>query len=452
MRLRVALSLALAPALGAARSAEAASPRAPGPRATVTVARPAEALAKAQTFLEPAHPRPGTPVPPLLSLLDRLLHAPGAVATSSPAFVLLSGGGTAPVIELAAGKRDAADRALAAAAAALPRARPLPVPAGRDGAALVIGEPKQPELLALRDRAVIAILARPQREKPEDLTDPPALALLRAAPRPARPPPDLSGDTPPDAWLRADGTTGVDRVVGALWIGRTRLEARAALALDLAAGMLLGDLVAGSGARPLLGGLAPLAPVAEVTASLAPDAVAAAVAALELPPGSERTLTGAVHAVLTAGGSALVAFLVAPGAEKTLAATLANRRPHARTAPAASIQARGDGYVLASFLGGKDKAAVTRWLARPIAAASSSGAGAGEGARAAPVQLTATPIRALDALALLDKLNAGAFDRRPPAVPAELRALLASLGRLSAAFTFPPGEVRVELNVEQPGR
>src|SRR5579863_7484155 len=106
------VALVLAPAIARAGHSH--------PTATVTVPRPAATLARAQAFLTPDHPRPGGgPPAPLASLLDRLLHAPGAVATSSPAYILLARG-ESPVVELTTGRDEAADAALAGAAAAMP--------------------------------------------------------------------------------------------------------------------------------------------------------------------------------------------------------------------------------------------------------------------------------------------------------------------------------------------
>lgn len=362
--------VAAGPGSTAEKAKERAAPaRRPAerPDAVLVAPSPAAVLPElaALVHLSPRLGRELTRLSKLLGFdpLDPAALAVNGVDPAAPIYVWAPAPRAPLVAELTLGRPELADQALAALAAKKKACTKLPD--GIDGSGVFTGPADHPELVLLRRGNRLFVQAAHPRSTPSGVPDElPAIESAAIGHKPKRAPAGLGLDAP-NLWLVASGGEHVERIEGAAKLARGRLDVALRGWLGMAAGLIAGDL-AGTGrpGRRLLDGVLPALAGTETAVELVARVGAAGLAeSLDLAAlGADKAniASGEVHAVLTPGGSVLIALGMRDGAPPAKVELFS--RLLAERAEGASVRVieHGTGRVVTALFGAKDGADLER--------------------------------------------------------------------------------------------
>jgi hypothetical protein len=349
-----------------------------------------------------------------------------ALSADEPAYLWFTSERDPPVLELALAKPELVDDALLRAVKGVKGAVKI---ADRSG--LTIGDPSNPHLVAIREGQRLFVVFGPHRRAMSDPADPLAIKSAKLGSKPKKAPVIAASDPkPPDVWIHGD-TSRFERVTGAVWIDGSTIRAKVSLLLDMATGLIVGDMPGGDHSRPLLPAIGDLA-AAEMTAKLSYNGLAAFLPALGVPESGAKLFTGDIQAVLSPKGSLLLAMGIAPEGERDVktaieAAKTAKGKEPAFERAKQSVRSIGDTKVyLASIPGGDEGRLIDRI-----------------GGKKAAADEHATIWCKLDPR-VFEAFTRFVAENDPNAVAALQTAgteLLGGIRRADIDVTFPPGEI-----------
>lgn len=460
---------ASAPSARSARSARAPLPRLRRPTAVVTIPRLEDAIPRFRRLFEWAssHRAPkasGFDPSSILPRLDFDPWKPGAldavgIDAALPAYlwVGLAEGGV--VFELPVANTERCDAMIARVLERRGGVR-LPLEGRTDASGAYVSERKKTPYVVLREGKSVYFAVTSPRRSTEPAADPgPQIGLAaidsaKIGVKPKRPPPPVA-KRKKDAHLWFDGEgagNGVDRFTGAAWLDPGRITVDVDLGLDLAGGLLLGDLTGASSSRPLFSTRSTPKPALDATAHLSGSSMATALDALHLPPAYASQLTGDIHVLVSPGGTLLAAAVLRPdrsGADPAaIEAVLAKAKEQVRGIDLSIRAHRGERWLIGAISGldAKDfEASVMRDpdpapmppTAEPTRAPSSR----------APIDVTIDPTKLSDALEHLGKKDP-ALARTLRRAESSLGALIKDVASVHLQVRAPSGLVQTSLAIE----
>ncbi|MCK6547445.1 hypothetical protein L6R52_16470 [Myxococcota bacterium] len=302
------------------------------------------------------------------------------------------------VVELAVAKPKLVDEALSRAITKRKGARALPDGVAKRGAGFYVGVVERPRLAVQRRGNKLFVQLGNGRSGIGAADELLAIDVAQSAKQRPKTAPRLGGTNgaTPDAWLVADGTQGIDRVEGLAWMSEGKLELRGRAWLDLAAGLVLGDLASNAGpARRLVPDVPADQRAAELLVRVGRAGIADLLELNKLGPEKARALTGEAHVVLTAGGSVLAAIAIDPKATDAEVKVLRDALAKLDHDAPPKLVTRGAERLLTFFLGAEDRGALEAVVAKLEQSSAPKSALASP---TAPIELVLHPRLFLDGL------------------------------------------------------
>jgi hypothetical protein len=389
---------------------------------------------------DPKRRRRSAPDPEALRALEAI---PAEAIADEPAYLWVTSSVDPAVLEIPIAKAELIDQSFARSVKTLKGLRALAIKGAKDKAGIAKGDPKNPLMVALREGPRLFVVLGPHRVPLEDAGDPPAIRGAKLGSKPKRPPLVASGEPrPPDVWIHGDSSGAIERGTGALWFDERRVRGKGTFELDMAAGLIFGDLAGGARSRRLLPDLA-VSPAARVIAKLSYNALAMGFDAAIKNPNLAKMFTGDVEGWLTPRGTALVALAIRPDAAEEVTQTVAVLQDRKMSGAKLLVRARGEERLLLIVLPGDDKQAILSKLSDLGATTSSTSA------ERAPIHATMDPSRLLEALGRFAKTNASRGEVESAAELAkEAGDLLREVRKVDLEVTFPAGEVSTSFVVD----